>query len=416
MDITISKGEVSGVLNPPCSKSYAQRALATALLSEGRSILRNVDPCDDTLSAMKCIETLGATVELLDDNTIQIDGGLSPKGDTLNIGESGLSTRLFTPLASLWHEPITITGRGSILKRPMTMMLEPLKALGVKVKSRGGYLPFEVCGSLQGGEVEVDGSVSSQFITGLLLSLPLAAADTTMRVASAVSTPYLDMTIETAKAFGVEISHNNYMEFFIEGSQKYTPADFTIEGDWSAASALLVAGAIVGDVTLHNVSLLSKQADVAICSALVSAGAEVISEDGAVRVRRRELHSFEFDATQCPDLFPALVALAAACDGVSTIVGTSRLTHKESNRALTLQAEYAKVGIEVSLVGDNIMKVKGGEVHNTEVDSHNDHRIAMSMAVSALRGDGEMTICDAECVAKSYPNFFEDLDSIIVKE
>ncbi|MFI3292109.1 MAG: 3-phosphoshikimate 1-carboxyvinyltransferase [Rikenellaceae bacterium] len=416
MNINISRAEVSGTINPPCSKSYAQRALAVSLLAKGQSTLRNIDLCDDTLSAMKCIETLGAKVENIDEMTLKINGGLSPLGDTLNIGESGLSTRLFTPLASLHSSPLTITGRGSILKRPMTMMIEPLKGLGVKVKDQNGFLPFVVCGPLKGGEVEVDGSVSSQFITGLLLSLPLAKEDTTLKVSKAVSTPYLDMTIETARQFGVEISHNNYMEFFIEGGQEYTAADFTIEGDWSGASVLLVAGAIAGDVTLTNVSMLSKQADTAICTALVRAGAEVMSEENAVRVRKRELKAFEFDATQCPDLFPALVALAAACDGVSTFVGTSRLTHKESNRALTLQAEYAKVGIEVTLEGDNIMKVKGGEIKNTTVDSHNDHRIAMSMAASALRGDGEMIIQGAECVAKSYPNFFDDLESIIVNK
>ncbi len=416
MDIHFSRAEVSGTINPPCSKSYAQRALAVSLLTKGRSILRNIDLCDDTLSAMKCIETLGAKVEHLDESTLQIDGGLSPQGDTLNIGESGLSTRLFTPLASLHNKPLTITGRGSILKRPMTMMIDPLKELGVDVKDRDGYLPFTVCGPLKGGEVAVDGSVSSQFITGLLLSLPLAAADTTLKVSKAVSTPYLDMTIETARQFGVDISHNNYMEFFVEGSQEYTPTEFTIEGDWSGASVLLVAGAIAGDVTLTNVSMLSKQADTAICTALVRAGAEVMSEEGAVRVRKRDLKAFEFDATQCPDLFPALVALAAACDGVSTFKGTSRLTHKESNRALTLQAEYAKVGIEVTLDGDDTMTVKGGNIKNTTVDSHNDHRIAMSMAASALRGEGEMIIEGAECVAKSYPDFFDDLESIIVKK
>ncbi len=415
MERHIFRGEVKGEINPPSSKSYAQRALAVALLAKGRSILRNVDFCDDTLSAMGCVEMLGAKVTKLDETTLQVDGGLDPQGETLNIGESGLSTRLFTPLASLCNRGITITGRGSILKRPMEMMITPLKDLGVEVKSNNGYLPFEVCGPLKGGEVMVDGSVSSQFITGLLLSLPMAEEDTTLKVDRAVSTPYLDMTIETAHQFGVEISHNNYMEFYIEGAQSYTPTDFMIEGDWSAASVLLVAGAIKGDITLSNMSMLSKQADTAICTALVRAGAEVTNEQNAVRVRHRELNAFEFDATQCPDLFPALVALAAACKGVSTLKGTSRLTHKESNRALTLQQEYAKVGIEVTLEGDDIMKVKGGEIRNTTVDSHNDHRIAMSMAATALRGEGEMIICGAECVAKSYPNFFEDLESIIVK-
>ncbi len=412
MDICLSPGSVDGILTPPCSKSYAQRALAVALLANGRSILRGIDFCEDNLSALKCIETLGARVTKLDPTTLQVDGGLNPSDSHLSIGESGLSTRLFTPLASLLSTPMIIEGHGSILKRPMTMMIEPLRTLGVKVRHNDGHLPIEVTGPLKGGEVSVDGSVSSQFITGLLLSLPLAEEDTTLHSTNSVSTPYLDMTIETARRFGVEISHQNYTEYFIEGRQKYTPADFMIEGDWSAASTLLVAGAIAGSIKLNNVSMLSKQADTAICRALERAGAEVINEENAITVISRELTAFKFNATQCPDLFPALVALAAAAEGESVFKGTSRLIHKESNRAETLRDEYAKVGIEVTLEGDDIMRVKGGKIRSTTVDSHNDHRIAMSMAVSALRGDGEMKILGAECVAKSYPNFFEDLKSI----
>ncbi len=416
MDISLSQGGVDGILTPPSSKSYAQRAIAVSLLANGKSILRGIDFCDDTLSAMKCIESLGAKISHLSPDTIEVVGGFNPNNRHLSIGESGLSTRLFTPLASLLATPIIIDGHGSILTRPMGMMIEPLRQLGVEVKDSDGYLPFEVTGPLRGGEVNVDGSVSSQFITGLLLALPLAQEDTTLYVDRAVSTPYLDMTIETARQFGVDIAHRDYKEFFIEGAQEYKATDFTIEGDWSAASALLVAGAIAGSVKLNNVSLLSKQADTAICIALERAGAEVINEESAVTVHKRDLVGFEFDATQCPDLFPALVALAAAAEGESVFKGTSRLIHKESNRAETLRAEYAKVGIEVILDGEDTMIVKGGEIRSTVVDSHNDHRIAMSMAVSALRGDGEMTIKGAECVAKSYPLFFDDLKSIQIKK
>ncbi len=415
MEVCLSPGSVDGVLTPPCSKSYAQRALATALLAEGESILRGIDFCDDTLSAMKCIETLGAEVSQIDPTTLRVKGGLNPAGTVLSIGESGLSTRLFTPLVSLLDRPISITGHGSILKRPMKMMIEPLRTLGVEVRDSEGYLPFEITGPIKGGEVSVDGSASSQFITGLIISLPLAEEDTTLSVSDAVSTPYIDMTIETARQFGVEIAHRDYQEFFIEGRQKYKAADYQIEGDWSAASALLVAGAIAGELKLNNISNNSKQADTAICIALERAGAELINEENSITVRRSEggLRGFTFDATQCPDLFPALVALAAAAEGETILTGTSRLTHKESNRALTLQEEYEKVGIEVELEGDDTMIIQGGEIHSTTVDSHNDHRIAMSMAISALRGDGEMRITGAECVAKSYPLFFDDLQSII---
>ena len=174
MDKTVPPGRVKGTLTPPCSKSYAQRALAAALLSEEVSVLRNIEFCDDTRSALQCIETLGARVRRVDPTSLSIEGGLSPKGCVLNVGESGLSTRLFTPVASLCPTPVTIEGRGSLLRRPMQMMFEPLRRLGVRVRDNGGFLPIEVCGPIQGGEAEVDGSVSSQFITGLLLALPLA--------------------------------------------------------------------------------------------------------------------------------------------------------------------------------------------------------------------------------------------------
>ncbi len=415
MDKTVPRGTLKGKLTPPCSKSYAQRALALALLADGESTLRNIEFCNDTLSAIKCIEALGAEVRRTGETTLSIRGGFSPRDNVLNVGESGLATRLFTPIAALWDKPVVITGEGTLLHRPMTMMMEPLRHLGVAVRDGGGYLPIEVCGRMHGGRIEVDGSISSQFITGLLLALPMAEGDTTLKVHGAVSTPYIDMTVETAERFGGRILHSDYTEFFIEGGQRYTAADYAIEGDWSAAAMLLVAGAIAGEVTLDNISTLSKQADTLICRALVRAGASVINEENSITVAKRDLTAFEFDATNCPDLFPALAALAAAAEGTSVITGTSRLEHKESNRAETLREEYAKLGIEIDIETENVMKIRGGSIHGAEVDGHSDHRIAMSLAVSALRSDGDVKITGAECVGKSYPNFFEDIESLRVK-
>ena len=417
MDKSVSAGSIRGTIAPPSSKSYAQRAIALALLAEGRSILRNIEFCKDTRSALKCIEALGAKVEYIDDSTIAIEGGLKPQSSTLNVGESGLATRLFTPIASLNPTPITIEGEGTLLYRPMTMMIEPLRQLGVQVRDGGGFLPIEVQGPMHGGDITVDGSVSSQFITGLLLALPLAQEDTTLHVTSPVSIPYIDMTIETARLFGVEIMHNegDYTQFFIEGRQQYTPADIAIEGDWSGAATLLVAGAIAGEVTVKNISTLSKQADTAICHALERAGAGLIIEQDSITVSKRKLRGFEFDATNAPDLFPALAALAAAAEGESIIIGTDRLRHKESDRAETICHEYEKLGIEVDISEKNIMRIRGGEILPATTFSHNDHRIAMSIAISALRCQGEVVIENAECVEKSYPTFFEDLESIIMR-
>lgn len=415
-DSTIPLGNrLFGEVTPPCSKSYAQRALAAALLASGRTTLRGIELCRDTLSAIATIKALGAEVEIADDNTLYIDGGLKPRCRRLNVGESGLAARLFTPVASLHHEPITIDGEGTLLHRPMAMMVEPLQELGVKVRDGGGRLPIEVCGPMRGGRITVDGSMSSQFVTGLLLSLPLAERDTTIEVEGAVSTPYIDMTLETLERFGVEVMYNegDYSQFYIEGGQSYKPVDYTIESDWSAAATIMVAAAIAGEVTIKNISTLSRQADTAICRALERAGASIIIEESTITVAHRKLEAFEFDATQCPDLFPALVALAAAAEGVSVISGIGRLRGKESDRGEVLRAEYAKLGIDIELDYDaDQMRVVGGPVTAAEVDSHDDHRIAMSLAITALRTDEKITIRNQECVAKSYPSFFDDLDSL----
>lgn len=413
MEQIISRSAIGDTVAPPCSKSYAQRALAVALLANGESTIGNLELCDDTRSAIRCIEALGAEVTYIDDSTIRVRGGLAPRTDHLHIGESGLATRLFTPIASLHNQPITINGEGTILYRPISMMIDPLRQLGVEVRDGGGFLPIQVCGPMQGGEVTVDGSISSQFLTGLLLSLPMAQNDTTIYVKNLKSLPYVDMTIDTARRFGVEIAHKDYCEFFIEGNQRYAATNYMIEGDWSGAAPMLVAGAVAGEVTVENMSCLSLQADTAIIKALISAGAEVESTDNTVTVRHRRLKAFEFDATHCPDLFPALVALAANCEGTSAIYGTERLLHKESNRAATLAEEYTKAGIEVDIDEQNIMRIRGGKIHGCTADSHGDHRIAMSMAVAALTADAPITIEGAECVAKSYPSFFDDLKKLM---
>ncbi len=413
MDKTVSPGSVKGTLTPPCSKSYAQRALAASLLCEEVSVLRNVEFCDDTRSALRCIEALGAQVKRIDTTTLSIEGGLNPRGSVLEVGESGLATRLFTPIAALCRKPISIEGRGTLLHRPMHMMVEPLRQLGVEVRDGGGHLPIGVCGPMRGGEATVDASTTSQFVTGLLLALPVVRKDSTLYIKDAVSTPYIDMTLDTAARFGIEIHQRDYAEFYIPGGQRYKPAYFSIEGDWSAAAMLLVAGAVAGEVTVRNVSMLSKQADTAVCEALIRAGAGLVHDEESITAIRRPLRAFEFDATNCPDLFPALTALAAAAEGVSIIRGTSRLEHKECNRAEALQTEYAKLGIGID-IDDDVMRIRGGKIRAANVDSHDDHRIAMSLAVSALCADGELTIRNAGCVAKSYPGFFDHLQKISI--
>lgn len=411
MKTTIHKGRIAGSITAPASKSYAQRAVAAALLAGGETTLTHLDLCNDTRAALDVARRLGASVSH-EGTTYTIRGGLNPVSTKLNIGESGLATRLFTPIASLCHMPITINGEGSILRRPIEMMEEPLQALGVEVISNGGYLPISVKGPMRGGEIHVDGSLSSQFITGLLMALPLSPNDTVLHVENLKSRPYVDMTIDLAARFGVAIEHNNYEQFYIAGGQHYTPCTYNIEGDWSGASCLLVAGATAGGITIRNLNHISLQADLAIIEALARAGAEIITTNSSVTVHGGPLHAFEFDATDCPDLFPALAALAASCEGTSVLTGTQRLTYKESNRAKTIAEVFGRLGIGVDLSKENTMHITGGPVSSAVVDSHNDHRIAMAAAVAALSSDDSVVIEGADAADKSYPNFWNDLDTL----
>lgn len=437
MKETVHPSAVQGRITAPASKSYAQRALAAALLvpdsdnPAGWSELRNMGLCNDTSAALDVVRRLGAEVRYGDNKgTYYVQGGfLKHKPEQLNIGESGLSARLFTPIAAQSPVPVTVTGHGSILRRPIvSAMAGPLQALGASVDgSEGGFLPVTVRGPLRGGTVEVDGSLSSQFITGLLMTAPLSAADTKIVVHSPKSVPYLAMTLEVLKAFGIRASHQaDYTEFIVPGGQQYQATLYNIEGDWSGASCILVAGAVASPVggrgvTVDNLNPRSLQADRAIVEALTRAGASMDFCGHVLTVRRSEhLRAFEFDATDCPDLFPALAALAAFCEGTTLLKGTKRLTHKESDRAATIAAEFAKLGVEIDLSELDVMAVRGVAgaalaVKDVLLDSHNDHRIAMATSVAALRADRPVVVEGAEAVDKSYPCFWDDLRSLCLK-
>lgn len=411
MEKTIHPSQVSGEVRPPCSKSYAQRALAAALLSDGETTLSNIELCDDTRYAMNVITGLGASVRQTGPTEYVIRGGLAPITDTINTGESGLATRLFTPIAALCDRRMTITGTGTMLRRPIGMMIDPLRNLGVQVRSNG-YLPITVQGPLRGGETDVEAYVSSQFLTGLLMSLPLAEGDTILHVEQPNSLPYLAVTVDLASKFRIRMEHNGFREFFIPGGQHYHPAKLHIEGDWSSAAFMLVAGAIADEVTAKRMNTLSLQADLAIIQALTKAGAVIITTPDEITVRKRELTGFDFDATQRPDLFPILAVLGANCEGTTHIRGVNRLVYKESNRAEAIVSEYTKLGMDVALE-DDVMTVRGGSLSGGTIDSCNDHRIAMAAAIAALAASGPVTITNAQAVTKSYPRFWDDLDSII---
>jgi 3-phosphoshikimate 1-carboxyvinyltransferase len=413
MKVTIHPSQLSGTIQANASKSSMQRACAAALRTKGKTVLHNAGHSNDDKAAIGIIKALGAWVEE-ENGELKIEsGGINPISDSVNCGESGLSIRMFTPIVALSDQQITINGSGSLVTRPMDFFDQILPQLNVKIKSKNGKLPMTIQGPLQAKNIEVDGSLSSQFLTGLLLAYAAAEAkDVSIKVNNLKSKPYIVLTLDVMKQFGMQVPENkSFEEFIFHGtpSSEFPTTNYTVEGDWSGAAFLLVAGAIAGPITVRGLDLMSSQADKAIVDALMKANAGIAMEAKGIKIHPSPMTAFDFDATDCPDLFPPLVALAAYCKGKSSIKGVSRLTHKESNRALTLQDEFDKMGVWIELEDDNMIIHGGGTVKGADVHSNHDHRIAMACAVAALKADSETMIEEAQSVNKSYPDFYEHL-------
>ena len=394
-----------------------QRACAAALLAKGRTIIANPGHSNDDKAALGIIQSLGATTELIDGNW-QIDSnGIDPVATKVNCGESGLSIRMFASIAALSDTEIKIVGEGSLLTRPMDFFDTVFPKLQVSLKSNHGKLPLSIQGPLQPADIEIDGSLSSQFLTGLLLSYAAVdAKGVSIKVKNLKSKPYIDLTIDVMKRYGLKLPENrDYKEFYFSTSPHRVQQEsrtYTVEGDWSGGAFLLVAGAIAGPIVVSGLDLSSMQADKAIVDAFMSANAGISMDAKSIQLTPVPMNAFEFDATDCPDLFPPLVALAAYCPGTTIIKGVSRLAHKESNRAITLQEEFRKMGVQIDL-DDNIMAVHGGQpVRGSIVHSRHDHRIAMACAVAAIKASSQTTIEQAQAVKKSYPDFYLDLEKL----
>jgi 3-phosphoshikimate 1-carboxyvinyltransferase len=436
MLVTIQPSELTGEILAPASKSSMQRACAAALLRTGETIIHHPGYSNDDKAALGVIGDLGAVVTSQTDGSLRVvskgatgsENGANGTAAaiTVNCGESGLGLRMFAPIIALSGQAIRVKGEGSLLTRPMDFFDEIFPQLGIKVVSNKGKLPLEIQGPLQPGDIEIDGSLSSQFLTGLLLAYVAAGAkDVTIRVNNLKSKPYIDLTLDVMKHFGWRVENRNYEEFyFLEGSDSSGGVlEYTVEGDWSGGAFLLVAGAIAGPVRVRGLSISSTQADKAILQAIRDSGANVqvteegimvgpAAEAGSIGERSARLKAFHFDATDCPDLFPPLVALAAQAEGTTIIAGVSRLAHKESNRGLTLQEEWGKMGLTIDLVGDKMLIRGGGGLKGAVVHSRHDHRIAMACAVGALKAEGEVTIEHAEAIDKSYPDFYRHLQEL----
>lgn len=420
MKITVTPSIISGEIQAPASKSSMQRACAAALLAKGRTIIHNPGKSNDDIAALETIKKLGANCYEIHGTLFVESKGVNPIYDQLNCGESGLSVRMFASIVAILDKTLKIDGDGSLLTRPMDFFINVFPKLNVSIKSNNGKLPLEIKGPIIPTTIEVDGSLSSQFLTGLLYAYSaLNAKDVSIYVKNLNSKPYIDLSLDVLDKFGLKVPINkDYKSFY------FTPEDhiisdtirhYDVEGDWSGASFLLVAGAISGNVVVKGLNIFSTQADKKILEALKDSGCILDIDTSKISVKSLCLKSFVFDATDCPDLFPPLVALAAFCTGKSIIKGVLRLEHKESNRAKTLKDEFYKLGITIEYYDDIMVVYGGGPINGAEVHSHHDHRIAMACAIVALKANSEVSINEAQAINKSYPDFYDHLKQLGVK-
>lgn len=415
MQATVSGNRLNGAVIIPPSKSMMQRVCAAALLHKGQTIIHNPGTSADDIAALAIVRQLGATV--IEDAiavTITSDGNIHGAGQ-IDCGESGLSSRLFTPIAALSSQPVIINGHGSLLQRPMQFFADVLPRLNVALPDFNGQLPFAVQGPLQAKDVTVSGALSSQFLSGLLFAFSAAVRQpVTVTVTDLTSRPYIDLTLQVLAAFGKPITNHNYSLFEINPAYFQQPENIAIaiEGDWSSAAALAVAAAIGGQVTLQEMNPQSTQGDKAILDIISTAGGRIVWDGTAVTIAKAPLQAFIYDATNTPDLFPVLAILAACANGQSTIKGLHRLTHKESNRQQSILALLSALGVTAEVQGDTLL-INGQPILSAcTIHSHNDHRIVMAAAIAALRADGPVIITGAEAVSKSYPAFFTHLQSL----
>lgn len=427
-------------LRMPASKSFAQRAIVAAALADGVSRLDGYSACSDSESAVRVARSLGAEVRSLDDGRVlEIKGiGAGPGSvdiDSLNVGESGLLTRLMIPLSAVISgSDVTIEGEKTLLGRPMKGADRMLAAFGVQLSS--DHIPLKVYGSLESGNASISGMNGSQLISGLLMALPLTAGKSTVTVTEPKSIPYMFITLDVMKRFGVVVANEmsggrDFFEsdgdwslcsgitFNIKGGQRYAPADFSLEGDWSAAANFLVAGAIFGRAELTGLDTCSLQADISVMDILMDAGASLSQSDGdtgPITVQRAPLTAFSIDASNCPDLFPIVSVLAAFCQGRSRISGVDRLVHKESDRGAAILQMLSQMGVKAEVDGNDMLIeghslaqrcLTGNLLKGGRYTSHHDHRMVMALMVAGLGADGKIEIDDEECVAKSFPGFID---------
>jgi len=411
MLVRIEKSEFRGEIKAPPSKSDTQRALILAALAKGKSKIISPLTSDDTEATVDCLKKIGVKIKKRE-KFWEIEGGnFSAPKEPLFCRESGTTLRFITAVCALIEGKCLLSGEKSLMKRPIEPLLEALKKLGVKYTLGENSVIIE--NNFFGGKTELRGDISSQFVSALLLIAPLAKKEVKIKLTTALeSKPYLLMTIEAQKKFGVRINYSkNFRKFWIK-KQSYKPAEYLVEGDWSSAAPFLAAGLIDGEVGVRNLNLKSEQADKEIIKVLRKMEGEIIIKRDLVLAKKSELKPIKFNVKDCPDLFPIICILAAVAKGKSQISGIERLRIKETDRIKEMEKGLFKMGIKNELKGNKFF-IEGGRPKGAEIFT-TDHRIAMAFGILAGIAEGRTIIKNAECVSKSFPQFWKELKNLRV--
>jgi 3-phosphoshikimate 1-carboxyvinyltransferase len=407
------------IIEVPGSKYIANRVLMLAALSEGKSILSNVPRNNDIINAIKALENLGIDIQQ-SGNKLQITGTggkIEPVTDSINVGESGTLMRFITAVSALSEKKVTITGSQRICERPVDHLIDALAQVGIKSSAPTGCPPVSIeGGKISGGEIRIKGNISSQFISGLLLVAPFAQEDLKIILTSElVSVKYVDMTIDLMEKFGVKVKRKDYSEFFIPKGQTYRPRNFTIPGDWSSASYFLAAAALLQEkITILNMDMNSLQGEAEFYKVLEAMGCKVKTEKESITLSASEkLKSLDIDMGNMPDVAQTLAAIAPFCAGTVTIRNIEHLRYKECDRILETANELRKLGAKITTTRDSIT-IQPSRLTGAVVETHNDHRMAMSLALPGLKIEN-VIINNPQVSAKSFPNYWEKLQEIGVE-
>ena len=413
MRITVGRSNLNGSLQAPPSKSYTHRALFCSALAQGESTLRWPLLCDDTRATSDALSKIGVAVDWNDSSArVTRCGELEKSPDTILCGESGTTLRFMTGICATTPHDAEISGGPSLLKRPVKDLAVALEKIGAYCTSEQGYPPIHVRGPIKGGSVEIPGNVSSQYVSSLLLAAPLARAPVELSIVGRLeSKSYVQMTLHMQDRFDIHVETSEDLTEFHVRSQTYHLSEVEVEGDWSSAAPLLAGAAIAGDrVRIQRLEEKSLQADRYLLDILKHVKAKTSQDSSSVTVEESQIKTAEIDVSDCPDLFPVTCVLCASAEGISTIRGIRRLRIKESNRVQAMSDGLKQMGIGTEESEDSFI-IHGGKPRKAVINPHRDHRIAMAFAVLGLCTE-EVTILDAECVGKSYPSFWSDLQSL----